>query len=63
MSRGPTRKAEPMNQPSSAGMKRSLGTWALLIVVWAVGLVVWAAYIVMGLYLVLGRSSGDMPRP
>ena len=36
---------------SSAGGRRTLATWALLLLVWSVGLIVWAFYIVSAIYL------------
>ena len=31
--------------------RRSLGTWAMLLVIWSIGLLVWAVYIIAAVYL------------
>jgi hypothetical protein len=31
--------------------RRSLGTWAMLLVIWSIGLLVWAVYIGAAVYL------------
>jgi hypothetical protein len=37
--------------PADDARRRTLGTWAMLLVIWSVGLLVWAFYIAGAVYL------------
>ena len=39
----------PADTPTAA--RRTLGTWAMLLIIWSIGLLVWAVYIAAAIYL------------